>query len=325
MNKTINKLKKFLISLKIKFILIVVTLSVVFFKILCSLWAFFLNTYEGCFFILIFISVVCFIFSIIITFDYFDTNWITDLKKIIIQDILLLSIKPILNIENIKYNSNAELENNTNSITISLIYFINNLLLTNSKDNFKAFMSIYKSFHTFNFKLENQIIIEINNKSIKIMETTLSDIYEERIYSEVQYTYRYYEEIITINNFYGACIIIPNPTFYITPDHPILIFNSNLFHNSLDIKLLKPLDEDITNFDPSSYSRIVRDDEGDLIKIKDLKYEIKNINQNVYCLYHIEQSNILKQLDNILLKLTEKIYLENNYSQSFIVLYNIYF
>ncbi len=218
------------------------------------------------------------------------------------------------NIENIDIKYNIEvIESKNISIENPLLNFLNYLILVNTTDNFnKAINYINKNTeHNKDFKLEDEIIIKINNNlTIEAIKIFLKDKYIKRKYGEAG--------VFDIINFEGFIISTDLKNIYEKlPENkkPILIYKSNLFENPLNIKYINSNDLLLTN--EKNISNILPNIEN----INSLGYQVLTIAHRIYCLYHLEDKNNINLLENILKKAMEKLYIKNNYKKSFILFY----
>ncbi len=280
----INKLTKLSFNYKIRTLLI----SLISFIFYLIVFAYILKTQDVGYIIpVIFFTLL----TILIVMDYYSINWNLNSKKMIIET-LSQTDKLNKNIK-IKYKPTTSLLENQNiPIPFDLLIFINYLMLANSDNLGLANYYLNKGFtKKFNFNAEDELIIESeDNLEIQIIEVFLKEKYTKTEGSGKN------KRTITheITNFEGISISTKLKDIPILKN-PIIIYTSNLFKNPL-------------NTNP--------------IETQEKKYKSVNLLKDIYCLYNINDENIFKNLENILIKISDKFYNQKKYYKSLIIYYN---
>jgi hypothetical protein len=60
----------------------------------------------------------------------------------------------------------------------------------------------------------------------------------------------------------------------------------------------------------------------EVINYKDLNYELINLNDDIYCLYHLDDKEIISKIQNILIKYSINYFINNKLQKSFILYHN---
>ncbi|MGB9638220.1 MAG: hypothetical protein ACPL1F_02860 [bacterium] len=312
-NFLIKNLQDYLLNLKIKTFLLS-GISFVFFLII---FAFVLTTED----IAYIIFAIFFSFIIIgVVIYYYNNQWYINSKRIIIENIHKI-IKIDQNI-NIKYNPLSSIVKNK-SISFNLLaYFLNELILANT-DNLKKSMNyLQRGFErSFNFKLEDEIIIKTeDNLEIQVVEIFLIDKYTKTEGSgkNKRITIKY------ITNFQGVVIStnLINDSIPKTQNQ-IIIYSSELFLDPINIKIVKLQEiKEEKSLIFFILKDLIKSHKIDLIDLKNLKYQITNLYDNIYCLYNLNDEDNFKKIENILTKVSQKIYNEKKFYKSIIVYNN---
>ncbi len=154
-------------------------------------------------------------------------------------------------------------------------------------------MNRYKSYkRRIHLNFEDEIILETNElpNPIEIIELTILDRYED---SKLSY-------VAEVEYFKGLVIShkITKPTNSQYPNI-ILIYHQNLLKNP-------------ENIDSYSINTSYKD-------FQNLNFKVINLQENIYCLYDINDENLLNDLKPKFYTIIENIYQKNNYLSSFIV------
>ncbi|MCX7870866.1 MAG: hypothetical protein N2485_04750 [bacterium] len=154
-------------------------------------------------------------------------------------------------------------------------------------------MNRYKSYkRRIHLNFEDEIILETNElpNPIEIIELTILDRYEDSKLSYVAEV-EYFKGLVISNK-------ITKPTNSQYPNI-ILIYHQNLLKNP-------------ENIDSYSINTSYKD-------FQNLNFKVINLQENIYCLYDINDENLLNDLKPKFYTIIENIYQKNNYLSSFIV------
>ncbi|MGC8815221.1 MAG: hypothetical protein ACP5O4_03365 [bacterium] len=189
--------------------------------------------------------IILYPFKILTQYSNFNYLWVSNFKKIVIQNInKIISIDA--DIKQIKYSyENSDIKN----LSKDLIYFVNNILLANTP-NLKLALEYKKQGlkRKLYYDFYDKIIIELDNKIT--IEITEIEIYEKYIFLRSRSSKNYDSYII--RNFEGLCTSSKLPINY-NSNPPIFIYYKTLFDdNPNSINLLKTKESDYSQ--ESDYS-----------------------------------------------------------------------
>jgi len=233
---------------------------------------------------LIISSIFSFIIIPIVLYLYFNVIWIKKAKNIIMSNIdKLLNNK----VPSFKYFTDKKESKN-----LKIIALLRDILLF-SNPNYTEIMNRYKSYkRRIHLNFEDEIILETNElpNPIEIIELTILDRYEDSKLSYVAEV-EYFKGLVISNK-------ITKPTNSQYPNI-ILIYHQNLLKNP-------------ENIDSYSINTSYKD-------FQNLNFKVINLQENIYCLYDINDENLLNDLKPKFYTIIENIYQKNNYLSSFIV------
>ncbi len=326
MNKTIEKLKRLqklyiLYTISIFFGLIGTLFLLV--KILVNPKDLEQSILLTCFFAL-FLS----LFLLVAIFRGLNILFKQKAKKIIIKNLLETYKNLKINIE---YSFEKRHSKNINN---DLLKFVNDLLVLNTSNNQKyLYYAKYGYYRSFSIYLEDEFIIELEDQELKkitieVIEAFLEDIYSKKnsIYDEVK-------------NFKGIILstklnTINNNTLI----NPIIIYENKIFIDPEDISFLKYEKNSVNNIsyksqDSNQILNLGLASSTEIVKYKDMNYTIyinemniqinseqNDIKKTVYILYPKDEK--LDSFIKIALKIAEKLYINNNFDNSFAVISN---
>jgi hypothetical protein len=227
-----------------------------------------------------------------------NKNWIINLKKIISKN-----LENILNLEKIKIEYNYTYPDKEKTLFNSKLTYIkpevlrvtNDLILINSNKAEEAISYINEEYTKwFEYNLGDEIILTRENFRVEVVEIELKDIYTKR------YNKGYHKT--KIKNFQGILIILNLSQFistYIYTKEIILIYKSGFSIYNIQEKS-KYFGKYLQNFETSAF---------------------KVDNDKIYLLYNTEEKEEINKFIDILTKIAEKFFKNENYKKSFIVYY----
>ncbi|MGC8815044.1 MAG: hypothetical protein ACP5O4_02435 [bacterium] len=227
-----------------------------------------------------------------------NKNWIINLKKIISKN-----LENILNLEKIKIEYNYTYPDKEKTLFNSKLTYIkpevlrvtNDLILINSNKAEEAISYINEEYTKwFEYNLGDEIILTRENFRVEVVEIELKDIYIKR------YNKGYHKT--KIKNFQGILIILNLSQFistYIYTKEIILIYKSGFSIYNIQEKS-KYFGKYLQNFETSAF---------------------KVDNDKIYLLYNTEEKEEINKFIDILTKIAEKFFKNENYKKSFIVYY----